>query len=205
MTAGTLYIISAPSGAGKTSLIKALTDSNDSISVSVSHTTRPPRPGEKDGIDYFFISQDQFDSMLERGEFLEHARVFDNYYGTSATVIEKTLQTNRDLILEIDWQGAQQVRRTLPDSIRISILPPSIDILEQRLRERGQDDDRTIATRMAAAREEISHFCESDYVIINNDFATALADLQAIIRAQRLTLKHQQSSKADIIKSLLNR
>ncbi len=205
MTIGTLYIISAPSGAGKTSLVKALIESTQSISVSISHTTRNPRPGEKNGTDYFFISIDQFKTILESGGFLEHAQVFDNYYGTSAETVQNVLDKGEDLILEIDWQGAQQVRRTLPKSVSISILPPSKSILEQRLRGRGQDSEEIIAKRMASAIEEMSHFCESDYVIINDDFTTALEDLKAIIRTQRLRLQRQQHVQANTITALLEK
>ncbi len=205
MTTGTLYIISAPSGAGKTSLVKALTESTDSISVSTSHTTRKPRSGEKNGTDYFFTSTDPFKAMLEKGEFLEHAQVFDNYYGTSTKAVQEVLNRGEDLILEIDWQGAQQVRRTLPESIRISILPPSKSILEQRLRKRGQDSEEIIAKRMSSAVDEISHFCESDYIIINDDFTTALKDLKSIIRAQRLRLQQQQHVQANTIAALLEK
>ncbi len=205
MTIGTLYIISAPSGAGKTSLVKALTDSTDSISVSISHTTRNPRPGEKNGTDYFFISINQFKAILEKGGFLEHAQVFDNYYGTSTKTVQEVLNKGEDLILEIDWQGAQQVRHTLPKSVSISILPPSKSVLEERLRGRGQDNEEIIARRMSSAIEEMSHFCESDYVIINDDFTTALDDLKAIIRAQRLRLQQQQHVQANTITALLEK
>ncbi|MCF6235872.1 MAG: guanylate kinase [Gammaproteobacteria bacterium] len=205
MTIGTLYIISAPSGAGKTSLVKALTESTDSISVSISHTTRSPRPGEKDGVNYLFTSIEQFKAILEQDGFLEHAQVFDNYYGTSTKTVQEVLNKGEDLILEIDWQGAQQVRHTLPKSVSISILPPSKSILEQRLRGRGQDSEEIIAKRMSSAIDEMSHFCESDYVIINDDFSTALEDLKAIIRARRLRLEQQQNAQVNTITALLEK
>ncbi len=205
MAIGTLYIISAPSGAGKTSLVKALTESMDSISVSISHTTRSPRPGEKNGVNYLFTSINQFKAILEKGGFLEHAQVFDNYYGTSTKTVQEVLNKGEDLILEIDWQGAQQVRHTLPKSVSISILPPSKSILEQRLRGRGQDSEETIAKRMSSAVDEMSHFCESDYVIINDDFSTAQEDLKAIIRARRLRLEQQQHAQVNTISALLEK
>ena len=168
---GTLYIVSAPSGAGKTSLVKALLDSTAEVSVSVSHTTRAMRPGEQDGVNYHFTSVAEFTAMLKRGEFLEHAEVFGNWYGTSQIWVEHTLAAGQDLILEIDWQGAQQVRRLMPQAKSIFILPPTRQALLQRLRNRGQDDESIIQRRMDEATSEMSHYVEYDYVIVNDDFA----------------------------------
>ncbi len=193
---GTLYTVSAPSGAGKTSLVKALMESTEAICVSVSHTTRPIRPGEVDGVNYHFVDKITFTDMLSRNAFLEHAEVFGNYYGTSGQWVEETLLKGQDVILEIDWQGAEQVRKQFPSAVGIFILPPSIDTLAHRLAYRGQDSMEVITRRLAAAREEISHVAEFDYVIINDNFQTALEDLRAVIRSQHLKrdqqlLKHQ--------------
>ena len=167
---GTLFIFSAPSGAGKTSLVKGLLDSTGYIGVSVSHTTRAPRPGETDGKDYHFVPVEEFQQMVNRGAFLEHAQVFDNFYGTSQEWVESELAAGRDVILEIDWQGAEQVRRLMPDTISVFIAPPSISALRERLQKRGQDDEQTIERRMRDARKEMSHYGEYDYLIINLNF-----------------------------------
>ena len=189
---GTLYIISAPSGAGKSSLVKALTDADEQIRISVSHTTRAMRPGEVDGVNYHFVSREIFGAMVERGEFLEHAQVFDNFYGTSQTWIEQTLAEGFDLILEIDWQGAQQLQEKMPaDVVSIFILPPSIEALEWRLHHRGTDSPQTITRRLMGAGAEIAHAPEFEYVIINEEFDTALAQLEAIVTASRLTYEQQ--------------
>ena len=198
---GTLYTISAPSGAGKTSLVAELLKRTPQLSVSVSHTTRPMRPGEQDGVNYHFISHEVFQQMLG---FLEHAQVFDNFYGTSQKWVESELARGEDVILEIDWQGAQQVRRLMPETIAIFILPPSREALNQRLTGRGQDDDSVIQRRMDAAVAEMSHYVEGDYVVINDDFNTALADLEAIIRARRLQLDKQQDRHATLLSALLS-
>lgn len=202
--AGTLFIISAPSGAGKTSLVKALCEANSSIRTSVSYTTRPIRPGETHGIHYHFVSHDEFEAMLERSEFLESANVFGNHYGTSQGWVEEQLVAGTDVILEIDWQGALQVRKLLPDSVSIFILPPSRQALEERLHGRGQDDAEVIAKRMAQAKDEMSHFSEFDYLVINDDFAVALAELQAIIASQRLTCVRQTQATKKLIADLLS-
>jgi guanylate kinase len=199
ITTGTLYIISAPSGAGKTSLVKALIDSEPQVRVSVSHTTRAMRPGEVEGVNYHFVGREQFHAMIDNSELLEHAEVFGNLYGTSQAWVEQTLIEGFDLILEIDWQGAQQVRRLIRDAVGIFIVPPSIDVLEQRLRSRSQDAADVIARRLAAAREEISHFAEFDYVIMNDDFAGAAQGLASIVRAERLRLRRQLARHADSI------
>lgn len=194
MNIGTLYVIAAPSGAGKTSLVKALIESLQHIRVSVSYTTRAPRLGEQDGVNYHFISHPQFEKMLDAAEFLEHAQVFENYYGTGQRWVEQELRKGVDVILEIDWQGAQQIRKLHPDCSSIFILPPSKDVLEQRLRQRNQDSDTVIARRMQGAVEEMSHYIEFDYLVINEDFQTALADLQAIVKSRRLQ-QHLQNEK----------
>lgn len=170
MSSGILYIVSAPSGAGKTSLVKALIESLANVRVSVSHTTRAMRPGETHGVNYHFVAHETFTEMLERSEFLEHAQVFDNLYGTSQRWLEQTLADGYDLILEIDWQGAQQVRRLMPAAKSIFILPPTQQALRQRLINRGQDSDETIERRMLEAVSEMSHYVEYDYLVINDDF-----------------------------------
>lgn len=203
-TRGTLYTVSAPSGAGKTSLVKALIDNTDAIQVSVSHTTRAMRPGEQDGINYHFVSQAEFLAMLEQTAFLEHAQVFDNFYGTSKQWVEDTLANGMDVILEIDWQGAQQIRKLLPETVGIFILPPSQATLRQRLTNRGQDEQAIIDRRMRDAKNEIEHYVESDYLIINDDFAVALAEFKAIITAERLKLGKQQNRHQTLLTSLLS-
>jgi len=182
---GTLYIISAPSGAGKTSLVKALLESTDDIMVSVSHTTRGMRPGEVDGKDYHFTSVETFRSMIGDNAFLEHAQVFDNFYGTSRSSALDMMAKGVDVILEIDWQGAQQVRQKMPEAVSIFILPPSREELERRLRGRGTDADEVIARRLGEAVTEMSHYHEFDYLVFNDDFDTALAELRAIVIGRR--------------------
>ncbi len=200
---GTLYIVSAPSGAGKTSLVKALLDALPDIRVSVSHTTRAMRPGEADGVNYHFVDCAAFTNLLEHGDFLEHAEVFGNYYGTSQAALERTLAEGHDLILEIDWQGAQQVRRKLPHAQSIFILPPSQAALRQRLDNRGQDSAEVIERRMREAVSEMSHYVEYDYLIINDDFASALEDLKSIFRTRQLRLDRQQRRHDDLLVDLL--
>lgn len=200
---GTLYIFAAPSGAGKTSLVKALVDSIDNIEVSVSHTTRAPRPGEIDGVNYHFIDTNKFQEMVAKGNFLEHAQVFDNFYGTARTNIEQRLAAGVDVILEIDWQGARQVREQFPECIGVFILPPSRESLEERLRNRGQDDDEVIARRMRDAVNEMSHYAEFDYLVVNDDFNTALAELAAIVTARRLRTENQASRHQPMLQALL--
>jgi guanylate kinase len=200
---GILFTVSAPSGAGKTSLVNALVERNSNISISISHTTRPQRPGERDGHDYYFIDVDRFMEMVKAAAFLEHACVYDHYYGTSQAAVDGLLQQGKDVILEIDWQGAQQVRRLRPDSVSIFVLPPSRAVLEQRLRDRSQDSEAVIARRMAAARDEISHYAESDYLLVNDDFQRALTELEAVIRGQHLRQEHQHTRYAELIRRLL--
>jgi guanylate kinase len=191
MAKGTLFIISAPSGAGKTSLVAEILAQVDNIQASISHTTRACRPGEQDGINYHFVAQQQFVSMIEDNAFLEHAEVFGNFYGTSQDWVETTLSQGTDVILEIDWQGAEQIRSKFADSRSIFILPPSKQALQERLNGRGQDNAEVIEKRIAAATEEMSHYVEADYLVINDDFRTALGQLKAIIRAQRCQMPVQ--------------
>lgn len=200
---GTLYTVSAPSGAGKTSLVKALIEAMSGVLVSVSHTTRAMRPGEVDGINYHFADHDRFKAMLEVDSFLEHAEVFGNWYGTSQIWVEQTLAQGLDVILEIDWQGAQQVKRLLPETVGITIVPPSQQALAERLFGRGQDNDDVIASRMQEAVAEMSHYVEADFVIINDDFSTALDDFVTVVKAQRLTLNNQQLRHLKLLQDLL--
>jgi guanylate kinase len=183
---GTLIIVSAPSGAGKTSLLKALVDADPAVGVSVSHTTRPMRPGERDGVDYHFVDEATFVRMIGEGAFLEHARVFDNYYGTSEADVRERLAQGQDVVLEIDWQGARQVRERIADTLSIFILPPDPRALHDRLCGRGQDSEEVIARRMRDAQNEMSHYAEFDYLIVNDDFEQALKELQAVVTATRL-------------------
>ncbi|MBI2784693.1 MAG: guanylate kinase [Porticoccaceae bacterium] len=201
---GTLFTVSAPSGAGKTSLLAELVNRLPDIRVSVSHTTRAMRPGERNGIDYHFVTEPEFIAMLERVEFLEHARVFGNLYGTSQHWVEEQLNSGTDVVLEIDWQGAIQVRRLLPDCVRVFILPPSIDTLMTRLTSRRQDQPEVIQQRLAQAREEISHYVEADYLIVNDQFDTALDELLAVVKSQRLTLAAQERRFQALLESLLS-
>ena len=200
---GQLYVVSAPSGAGKTSLVKALVEANADLAVSVSHTTRPKRPGEVDGINYHFVSVAEFNDLKEQGGFFEWAQVFDNFYGTSKQGVIKQLNQGMDVILEIDWQGAAQVKQNMPDAVTIFILPPSTAALRERLTGRGQDDSSVIERRMQSARDEISHYGEADYVVLNDRFETALIDLQAIIKSQRLSQRHQSMRLTSVINDLL--
>ena len=195
--------MSAPSGAGKTSLIKALMEQDQRVEVSVSHTTRPQRPGEVEGVNYFYVSTETFHEMREAGAFFESAEVFGHFYGTSLTQLEARLSDGADVILEIDWQGAQQVRKLLPDSAWLFILPPSLEALKSRLQARGQDAEDTIDLRMRAARDEMSHWDEADYLIINDHFDVALEALQALLRSLRLRTGQQQSALQDLIEDLL--
>ena len=183
---GTLFVVSAPSGAGKTSLVKALLASAPNFNVSVSHTTRPARPGEVDGEDYYFVSRKEFMAIKQANGFLENACVFDNYYGTSRIFVEDRLRKAENVILEIDWQGAAQVKQNMPDAISIFILPPSLEVLEQRLRHRRQDSEEIIARRMREARDDIEHCKDFDYIVMNDDFDTAVADMRAIFHVTDL-------------------
>ncbi|ODP98017.1 MULTISPECIES: guanylate kinase [Salinivibrio] len=205
MSQGTLYIVSAPSGAGKSSLISALLNDNPryDMKVSVSHTTRAMRPGEENGVHYHFVSEEEFQSLIAQEAFLEHAQVFGNYYGTSRVWIEKMLNNGVDIFLDIDWQGAEQIRQQMPNSKSIFILPPSREELERRLTTRGQDSEEVIAQRMQEARTEISHYADYDYLIINDDFDVALMDIKAIIRAERMAQAKQASKYHTMIDELL--
>ena len=199
---GNLYIISAPSGAGKTSLVHALLGINPHIDLSVSYTTRDPRPGEQNGKDYHFVSRETFLEMAKRGEFLESAEVYGNLYGTSQTWIGQEIAKGRDILLEIDWQGAAQVRRLFPDCVSIFILPPSLAALEQRLKGRGKDNDAVIAKRMAAVREDVAHVAEFDYVIINDILDEALRELNAVVLSAPLRCAKQLSRHQALINQL---
>ncbi|HSI23558.1 MAG TPA: guanylate kinase [Methylophilaceae bacterium] len=200
---GSLFIVTAPSGAGKTSLVRSLLEMDKAVSLSISYTTRAMRPGEEDGEDYHFISEERFLSMLEEGDFLESAEVHGARYGTSQTLVESVLAEGRDLVLEIDWQGAAQVRSLYPSAIGIFVLPPSLEELSRRLHNRAQDSAEVIARRLAAARDEISHVGEFDYVIINDRFETAIHDLLAIIRAQRLRGEKQLRQHQELLRNLI--
>ena len=199
---GTLYIVSAPSGAGKTSLVRALLAADPAVQLSISYTTRPMRPGEVDGRDYHFVSKETFEAMRAHGDFLESAEVHGNLYGTSRGWIEQRMAAGDDILLEIDWQGALQVRRLMAEAIGIFVLLPSIDVLAQRLTGRATDSEAVIARRVSAARAEIGHVGEFDYVIINNDFEEATQDLTAIVRAVRLRLKAQLLRHRPLIDSM---
>ena len=204
MTNGTLYIISAPSGAGKSSLLRSvLENSGGDAMLSVSHTTRSPRQGEIDGKDYHFVDSEVFQAMVGRGEFLEDARVFDNFYGTSQKAVEDQLAVGLDVILEIDWQGARQVRRLVPGAVGIFILPPSREALEARLKGRGQDNDTVIERRMRDAVSEMTHYSEYDYLVINDVFQVACDELAAIIKGNRLRIEGQQHRHAALLSALL--
>ncbi|MFV9996944.1 MAG: guanylate kinase [Arsenophonus endosymbiont of Dermacentor nuttalli] len=205
MIQGTLYIVSAPSGAGKSSLIQALLKTQPlyDTQVSISHTTRAIRPGEKDGEHYYFVTESKFHQMIDNNDFLEYACVFGNYYGTSRAAIEEIINSGVDVFLDIDWQGAQQIRQKMPSGRSIFILPPYKDDLLRRLRGRGQDSEETIKQRMAQAVAEIKHYNEYDYIIVNDDFHTALGDLQSIIRSERLRLEHQIQRHNTLINKLL--
>lgn len=200
---GTLYVISAPSGAGKTSLARALLERMEGVTFSVSHTTRAPRPGERDGVDYHFVDREAFRAMVDQGEFLEHAQVFDHYYGTARSSVVEALAAGLDVVLDIDWQGARQVRAAMPQALSVFVLPPSREALERRLRGRGQDDDAVIARRMADAQRECAHYEEYDYMVVNDDFDTALAELGAIFAARRLRLEAQQRRHRGLLAELL--
>ncbi|PRY73224.1 guanylate kinase [Halomonas ventosae] len=203
MAQGTLFIVSAPSGAGKTSLVRELIESLDGIQVSVSHSTRARRDGEVDGVNYHFVDVPSFEAMVEQGDFFEYARVFDNYYGTSRSAVQAMLAAGQDVILEIDWQGARQVRAQLPEAVSVFILPPSREELERRLSGRGTDEHAVIARRMRDAVDEMTHHDEYDYLVINDDFTTALRELQSLVIARRLTLERVREHHAPLLAALL--
>ncbi|HXK57816.1 MAG TPA: guanylate kinase [Gammaproteobacteria bacterium] len=203
MSQGTLYIVSAPSGAGKTSLLKALIQAEKGIQVSVSHTTRPMRPGERNGVDYWFTNESEFRRMVEAGAFIEHAQVFGYLYGTSENAVRELLRSDIDVVLEIDWQGARQVRLRFPEAISVFILPPTRQALRQRLNNRGQDSDEVIDRRMREARNEMEHFSEYDFLVFNDQFEQALAELRALIVSQRLREPVQSRRMEGQLKDLL--
>lgn len=203
MIKGTLYIISAASGAGKTTLVNAVVEQLKNLLVSVSHTTRSPRDGETDGVNYHFVNKKTFEEMLENGEFLESATVFGNMYGTSKQHIQQQLQKGMDVILEIDWQGARQIRQLMPDSRSIYIVPPSTTALRERLESRGKDDETIINQRMREAVSEMSHYVEFDYLVINDDFDEARENLASIIRGNRMLHEQQQQKHAELLAQLL--
>lgn len=186
MQSGILFVVSAPSGAGKTSLVEALLERDSGLTLSVSCTTRAPRAGEQDGIHYHFLDRERFESAVAAGEFMEHAEVFGNLYGTRESDLRDPLASGRDLILEIDWQGARQVRRRFPNAVSLFILPPSLSELERRLRGRGTDSDEIIAQRLGQAHDDLGHWAEYDYLVVNDRFESALAQLGAIVTAERL-------------------
>jgi guanylate kinase len=201
---GNLFVVVAPSGAGKTSLVNRLLHDDPNIRLSVSYTTRAPREGEVNGRDYHFVDRATFETMIAAGDFFEHANVYGNYYGTSKRWIETELAGDHDVLLEIDWQGAAQVRKLIPDAIHIFILPPTLESLNERLEKRGQDPSDVIARRVEAAHEEMRHWADFDYVIMNQDFARAADDLSAIVRAARLTTPRQGVRHAALIAQLLH-
>lgn len=201
---GLLFVITAASGTGKTSLVKRLIANTTNLCVSISHTTRQRRPGEIDGVDYHFTSQQSFLAQVTEGQFVEHAEVFGNYYGTAHTSVNKQLQQGQDVILEIDWQGAGQVKKLFPHAILIFIIPPSRNALRQRLSARGQDSADVIEKRLAGSLTEMRQFVNFDYLVVNDDFDTALADLTAIVHARRLTLQQQQQRQADLLVQLMH-
>jgi len=205
VTVGNLFILSAPSGAGKSSLISALLkqESSRPMEVSVSHTTRAPRPGEVDGQHYHFVAKEKFEQLIEQKAFYEWAEVFGNYYGTSEAAIDAQLEKGIDVFLDIDWQGAQQVRMRKPEVTTVFICPPSTEVLEQRLRSRGQDSEETIKSRMSQAKAECSHYQEFDYIIVNDDFDTALKELTIIVENQRLKRSQQAQKHELLFKDLL--
>lgn len=196
---GNLYVIAAPSGAGKTTLVKSLVDSLPKITVSISHTTRPKRPSELHGVNYYFIDSSEFQGMIDHGDFLEYATIFGNLYGTSKSWVEQTLAKGSDVILEIDWQGHEQIKRLFPHMISIFILPPSLHDLQDRLVKRNQDHPEIIKRRLADAKEAVAHLPAFDYMIVNDDFTHALNDLKTIIEAGRLLQKHQSIKHAKLI------
>ena len=203
MNLGKLFIITAPSGAGKTTLVHALVSQDKNLCVSISHTTRPARVGEENGVNYHFIEKSEFTTRLSEGDFLESAEVYGYHYGTSKLWVSEQLNKGLDVILEIDWQGAQQIRKLYPDTCSIFILPPSIEALTERLTERAQDDSETIDNRMQQAQGVMEHVAEANFVVVNDDFQTALQDIRAIIRSQRLVVTSQQRNLSELLSSLV--
>jgi guanylate kinase len=202
-TRGNLFVIAAPSGAGKTSLVRALMQRLPALRFSISYTTRKQRPNEVEGRDYFFVDRERFERMVAESAFLEHARVFDNYYGTSRSQVEKMLDAGENVLLEIDWQGAQQIRRAMPECKTIFVLPPSRAALEQRLRGRGTDSDEVIARRLRDSIADMSHWTEFDYVVVNDDFERATADLESILAGRGEALRRDRSGLQTLVAQLL--
>jgi len=203
MTTGVLFVVSAPSGAGKTSLLRALLPTDGRLRLSVSHTTRPPRPGEQDGVHYHFVERARFEAMVAEGAFLEHAQVFDNLYGTAERSVRDQVAAGHDVVLEIDWQGARQVRARFPEAVTVFIAPPSVAALRERLSGRGQDGPEVIERRMRDARSELSHYGEYDYLVVNDLFEQALADLRAIVAAERLRRPRQAEALGEALAAML--
>jgi guanylate kinase len=199
---GSLFIVAAPSGAGKTSIVKELIKNLDKVETSISHTTREKRPLETNGVDYFFISDQEFRKMIKNGEFIEYAHVFNNFYGTSVTQIDARLKSGIDVVLDIDWQGAQQIKRLFPSSVGVFILPPSLDALQERLHSRAQDKVEVIKKRMQEAQSEMSHYAEFDYLIVNDDFSRAVSELISIVKSKRLTIQRQIPIYKDLLSLL---
>lgn len=201
---GNLFIVAAPSGGGKTSLVRNLIDTLEHIEVSISHTTRVMRPGEAHGVDYFFVDEEQFTTMINEGAFIEHAQVFNHLYGTSKAQIRERLERGIDVVLDIDWQGAAQIKNDFPEAVSIFIIPPSIEALKERLTNRGQDNDEIIRGRMKKAQDELSHYSEFDYLIVNDTFEHAAADLCAIVLANRLRIERQVNKQAKLLSFLMS-
>ncbi|WP_428411979.1 guanylate kinase [Legionella sp.] len=201
---GNLFIVAAPSGGGKTSLVRNLIETLEQIDVSISHTTRVMRPGEVHGVDYFFVDESQFTTMINEGAFIEHAQVFSHLYGTSRAQISERLECGIDVVLDIDWQGAAQIKKNFPEAVSIFIIPPSIEALKERLTNRGQDNDEIIRGRMKKAQDELSHYSEFDYLIVNDTFEHAAADLCTIVLANRLRIERQVNKQAKLLSFLMS-
>lgn len=201
---GNLYIVAAPSGGGKTSLVRNLIDTLDDIEVSISHTTRQMRPGEQNGVDYFFVAENEFLNMVNSNSFLEHARVFNHLYGTSVEQINRRLEQGIDIVLDIDWQGAEQIRHSFPNAVSVFIVPPSLDELKLRLMNRRQDNDEVISERMIKAQDEMSHYPEFDYLIVNDTFEHAALDLRSIVVANRLRIDRQVNKQSKLLSFLMS-
>ncbi|WP_255990752.1 guanylate kinase [Chitinolyticbacter albus] len=202
MAKGNIFVVTAPSGAGKTTLVAALLAADQNVQLSISFTTRAPRAGEVHGKDYHFVERSEFERMIAAGELLEYAEVYGNYYGTSRTWIESVVDNGRDILLEIDWQGAQQVKHIFPDAVGVFVLPPAVEVLEARLRNRGKDSETIIAQRMAAAREEMSHYSEADFIIVNEHIDEAVRDIVSVVRAIRLRLHTQRIRHGALLNAL---
>ena len=201
---GSLFIVAAPSGGGKTSLVKKLLSSLDDIAVSISHTTRKKRPAEVDGVDYFFVDEPQFVRMIDEAAFVEHAEVFSHYYGTSVSQITDRLRAGIDIVLDIDWQGAQQIKQLFTDAVSVFVIPPSLEVLKERLMSRQQDDETVIQKRMQSACNELSHYAEFDYLIVNDHFDKAAEELKAIVIAHRLRMARQVEQQRQLLSFLLS-